>query len=225
MSIDAFGDITPAVGIVTLTEAKTHLRYPNPSEAHTDDQNINGFILAATEIIEAEVGKVVQRQVTEYHDGGRGAIYLRQTPVLQVVSVIENWGYYNWDLANQPPTTVPATNLFAYSLDSPDMGRVTRRSVGNIAIPFMAMGGEFPYNIKATYVAGRETVPYNIRLAVLELIAHWWQGSQQRSVGGQGMSSNFDDDVSSGASMAFYAGVPYRILELVRPHRRLPVIG
>lgn len=224
MSIDAFGDIAPTVGIVTLTEAKTHLRYPNPDQPNTDDDNIQGFIYAATEVIEGEVGKVAQRQVIEYHDGGKVAIYLHQKPVLQVVEVIENWGYFNWGLAEQPSTTVPATNLFAYSLDNPREGRVTRRSVGNIAIPFMAMGGEFPYNIKVTYIAGRNQVPYAVRLATLELIAHWWQSSQQRSSAATG-SPTYDEDVSDSGGTEFLAGVPYRILELLTYHRRAPIIG
>jgi hypothetical protein len=226
LSIDAFGDITPTVGIVTLTEAKTHLRYPNPSVASSDDAGIQGFIYAATEVIEDEVGKVVQRQVAEYHDGGQVAIYLRQKPVLEVVSVVENWGYFNWELADQPSTTVPATNLFAYSLDNPAQGRVTRRSVGNIAIPFMSMGGMFPNNIQVTYIAGRNTVPWAVRLATLELIAHWWQHSQQRqySAGGS-LNSNFDDEVEDSSGSAYFAGVPYAILEMVKPHRRAPIIG
>ena len=225
MSIDVFGDITPTVGIVTLTEAKTHLRFPNPTQPNTDDQNIEGFILAATEVIEGEVGKCVQRQVIEYHDGGQIAIYLRQRPVLQVVEIIENWGYFNWDLAAQPSTTIPATNLFAYSLDNPVEGRVTRRSVGNIAVPFMAMGSQFPANLKVTYIAGRNQVPYAVRLATLELVAHWWQHSQQRSFGGGSPNGNFDDDIPDGGATEFNAGVPYRVLELLTWHRRAPIIG
>lgn len=226
MSIDAFGDVAPTMGIVTLTELKTHLRYPNPTQQSNDDDALEGFILAATEIIENEVGKVVQRNVTEYHDGGQIALYLRQRPVLSVTQVIENWGYFNWDLSDQPSTTIPATNLFAYSLDNPSEGRVTRRSVGNIAIPFMAMGSMFPANIKVEYVAGRYQVPWSVRLATLELCAHWWQRSQQRQFGGSGtLSGNFDSMIPDGAGTGFNAGVPYRVLELIKPHRRSPIIG
>lgn len=224
MSIDAFGDITPTMGIVTVTELKTHLRFPNPAQTTSDDDALEGFILAATEVIESEVGKVVERRVIEYHDGGSPFLYLRQTPVISVIEIIENWGYFNWDLAVQPSTTVPATNLFAYSLDNPTEGRVTRRSVGNIAIPFMAMGSMFPNNVKATYTAGRLMVPYAIRLATLELCAHWWQLSQQRQFAGGGtLNSNFNQDATSGPAMLF--GVPYRLLEPLKPHRRTPIIG
>jgi hypothetical protein len=223
MTVDAFGDITPTVGIVSLTDLKAHLRFPDPKAPTTDDDALEGFIYAATEVIETEVGKVAQRQVTEYHDGGRQAIYLKQTPVLSVVSIIENWGYFNWNLVAQPSTTVPATNLFAYSVDNPAEGRVTRRTVGNVSIPFMSMGSEFPANIQAIYIAGRSQTPWAVRLATLELCAHWWQFSQQRQYGVGALSSNFDNAVSTGPATLF--GVPYRILELIKSHRRTPIIG
>lgn len=226
MSIDAFGDVTPTVGIVTLSDLKTHLRYPSPTTSSSDDTGLQGFIYAATEVIEDEVGKVVQRQVIEYHDGGQIAIYLKQKPVLEVVQVIENWGYYNWQLADQPATTVPATNLFAYSLDNPAEGRVTRRSVGNIAIPFMALGEMFPNNVKVTYIAGRNMVPWAVRLATLELCAHWWQNSQQRQyASGGSLSGNYDEAIEDSGGGAYNAGIPYRILEILKPHRRTPIVG
>lgn len=226
MSIDAFGDIAPTIGIVTAAELKTHLRYPNPTQTTSDDDALEGFILAATEVVENEVGKVVERQVIEYHDGGTPFIYLRQRPVISVTEIIENWGYFNWDLAAQPSTTVPATNLFAYSLDSPTEGRVTRRSVGNIAIPFMAMGGMFPNNVKVTYQAGRLMVPFAIRLATLELCAYWWQQSQQRQFSSGGtLAGNFNQAVTGNVDNGLYPGVPYRILELLKAHRRTPIFG
>lgn len=224
MSIDGLGENTPTVGIVTLADLKSHLRMPNPTTPSTDDDALEGFIYAATEVIEDEVGKVVQRQVIEYHDGGQRALYLRQRPVVQVVEVIENWGYFNWLLAEQPSTTVPATNMFAYSLDNPSEGRVTRRTTGNVSIPFMSMGGSYPNNIKVTYIAGRLQVPWSVRLATLELCAHWWQHSQQRQFG-SALSGNFDDEIPDGSSTGFNAGLPYRILEILKPHRRTPIIG
>lgn len=224
MTVSPFGDITPTVGIVSLTDLKAHLRFPDPAAPTPDDDALEGFIYAATEVIECEVGRVVQRPVTEYHDGGRQVIYLKQTPVLSVTTIIENWGYYNWNLVLQPPTTVPAANLFAYSLDNPGEGRVTRRTVGNVSIPFMSMGSEFPANIKVVYLAGRNQTPWAVRLATLELCAHWWQNSQQRQYGAAGVSSNFDSSAGIGTPSTFF-GVPYRILELIKSHRRTPILG
>jgi hypothetical protein len=225
MTVDAFGDITPTMGIVTLKELKAHLRYPEPANASNDDDQLEQFIYAATEVVENEVGKVVQRRVTEYHDGGQQAIYLRQKPVVSVVSIVENWGYFNWLLTEQPSTTVPASNLFAYSLDNPSQGRVTRRTVGNVSIPFMSMGSMFPNNIQATYIAGRMVIPWAVKLACLELCAHWWQNSQQRDYGTGGLANTYDALVPDGAGTSYNAGVPYRILEILKAHRRTPIIG
>jgi hypothetical protein len=225
MTVDAFGDITPTMGIVTLKELKAHLRYPQPAQPNTDDDQLEGFIYAATEVVENQVGKVVQRRVTEYHDGGQQAIYLRQKPVVSVVNITENWGYFNWILVEQPSTTVPATNLFAYSLDNPSQGRVTRRTVGNVSIPFMAMGSMFPNNILAEYIAGRVVIPWAIKLATLELCAHWWQNSQQRDYATGGLNSTYDNIVQDTGSTGYNAGVPYRILEILKAHRRTPIIG
>lgn len=226
MPEDYFGDVTPTAGIVTLQELKTHLRFPDPTAASDDDAALQGFIYAATEVVEFHAGRIVQRQVTEFHDGGDYVIFTKQKPVVSVVEVIENWGYFNWTLADQPSTSVPAANLFAYSLDNPAEGHITRRSVGNVAIPFMAMGGMFPDNVKVTYVAGRSETPWACRLACLELCAHWWQNSQQRSYSSTtSAATSYDAMVQDSAASAYLAGVPYRIVELLKPHKRTPVIG
>lgn len=225
-SVDGLGNITPTAGIVSLAEAKTHLRYPaaqiqGPSP---DDGNMLGFIFAATEVIESEIGNVVQRQVLEYHDGGGIAVYLREKPVLRVVSVTENWGYANYDLTGQPPNLVPSNNLWAYSLDNPSEGRITRRTVGNVAIPFMNMGRMFPNNIAVTYITGRQGTPWAARMACLELIAHWWRNSQQRTSAASSPASGQYGEFGTTAE-AYNAGVPYAILEILRPLRRTPIIG
>jgi delta 1-pyrroline-5-carboxylate dehydrogenase len=68
--------------------------------------------------------------------------------------------------------------MFAYSIDSPESGGISRRSAGNVVIPFVA-GLK---NIKINYTAGLAAVPWSVRLAALEIIAHWWQNSQMRAM-------------------------------------------
>jgi hypothetical protein len=223
-SKDGLGNLTPTAGIVSLTELKTHLRYPTAQLASSpDDINLMGFIYAATEVIEAEVGNIVQRQVVEYHDGGTVALYLREKPVVRVIEILENWGYYNWDLVEQQPTTVPATSLFAYSIENPEEGRVTRRSVGNIAVPFMSMGGLFPNNIRVTYITGREGTPWSVRLACLELCALWWRTFEQRQSASGGSPARPIDQSTS--QIAALVGVPNRVMELLKSNRRGPIIA
>lgn len=210
--------------VVTLQDVLTHLRYPATNDA--DNISLEGFIDAADEVIRAECGDVVPRQYQEFYNGGDVAIYLRHSPVITVNQVIEGWGFTDYVLTQTVPNQVPQTNLFAYAVDNAETGKITRRSAANVLIPFVGV----PYmqnaesNIYVDYVAGLQPIPGNIRLAALELIAHWWQNSQQREYG-SAPNSSYDTDVDDNAGFAYNAGVPYRILELLRPSRRMPIIG
>ncbi len=209
--------------VVSLQDVKVHLRSPMTNTS--DDAALTGFIWAADDVIVTECGDVVACQYDEFHSGGDVSIWLRNTPIIQVDNVEEGWGWYNWELNYQQVNTVPATNLFAYSIDGPKVGKITRRSAGNVSIPFMP-GLD---NIHVIYTAGRVSVPGSIRLAALELIAHWWQSSQLRAQMGSAMNSQYDttdpDFTRSQAVTSINLGVPTRILELLKRYRHLPYIG
>ena len=209
--------------IVTLADVRAHLRYPTSDTL--DDVAIQGFISAADEVIIREVGHVLPKMYSETFDGGDTTIYVENVPILSVQDVTESWGYLNYTLAQVQVGTVPAPNMFAYSVDVPLTGEITRRSAGNVAVPFMPGDS----NISITYTAGRKSIPGNVRLAALELIAHWWQNSQQRGAGGSMSEYSYDstntDFTRTTGMSAINQGVPYRILELLKPHRRQPIIG
>ena len=210
--------------VVSLADAKQHLRIPPANTA--EDYGIQGFIYAADDVIRQECGEIVPAHYDELHDGGGFNIYLRHRPVLSVENVEEGWGWYNYELDYQQVNTVPAASMWAYSIDAAEVGRISRRSAGNVNIPFVA-GTK---NIRVQYTAGRNAVPGAIRLAALELIAHWWQASQLRS-GGVNAGTQAYDAVEGTAYtrapdvMSVAYGVPYRILELLKPYRRQPIIG
>jgi hypothetical protein len=209
--------------IVSLSDVKAHLRYPTANTA--DDVALQGFINAASDVINAECGIVVPQRFNESYDGGDFQIWLRHIPIVMIENIEEGWGFTNYELAYVPVNSPSTANMFAYSLDEPSTGLVTRRSGGNVNIRFVQ--GE--NNIQVTYTAGRDVIPGAIRLAALELIAHWWQGSQQRSMatgGGSGSYDNTNVDYSRALNaIPLNQGVPYRILELLKPFRRLPIIG
>lgn len=213
--------------IVTLNDVRAHLRYPATSTA--DDIALQGFISAATDVIRAECGDVVPTKYDEFHSGGDYVIYLRHHPVLSVDNVEEGWGYFNFELDYQQVNTVPAGSVYAYSIDSPLIGAISRRSAGNVSIPFVP--GQ--KNIHVQYTAGRQPIPGAIRLAALELIAHWWQSSQLRSSATSGGGfARYDavegEQFTRGTETGLVnlnVGVPYRILELLRPYRHVPFIG
>jgi hypothetical protein len=211
----------PPYTIVGLDDVLAHLRYPANNTA--DDAALQGFINAATDVLRNECGQTIPQEYDEYYDGGDYALNTRNAPILSVINVQEGWGFTNYDLTYVQVNSPVATSMFAYSIDDLSIGLISRRSGGNVNIPFM-MGSA---NIRVTYVAGRSTVPGAIRLAALELIAHWWQGSQMRAT--QYQSEGYDaTDVDFSRTLGgteFNSGIPYRVLELIRPYRHMPFIG
>ena len=212
--------IVASADIVTLAEVRAHLRYPATDTS--DDLALQGFIYAADDVIVSECGEVVPKTYDELYDGGKYYIFLRHRPVLEVVNVEEGWGWYNWELDYQQVNTIPAGAMFAYSLDSLISGAVSRRSAGNVMIPFIP-GSK---NIRVTYRSGLQQIPGSIRLAALELVAHWWQNSQMRSQMANAMASAYDaenaDFTRATGFSSINLGVPDRILELLKAKRHMP---
>ncbi len=209
--------------LVSLSEMKNYLRYPNPDTASPDDFLIGEFMASAADVIKRECGDVVQKTYDEWYAGGDCQIILRHVPVYSVMQVEENWGFTNYVLSQQAGDALPQnTSLWAFSLDQPEQGVITRRSVGNVMIPFVwPTRGD---NIRIQYIAGRSTVPSAIRHAYMDLVAYWWQNAMQRSYNGDSSPSGFGA-VDQGGTAGFNAGVPYRILEILRGERRTPIIG
>ncbi len=209
--------------IVTLTDVKIHLRIP-PTDM-SNDYALMGFISAADDCLTAECGEILPKHYDETYDGGNYVIYLRHRPVLSIQNVEEGWGWWNYELDYQQVNTVPAGSMFAYSIDSPQAGGISRRSAGNISIPFLP-GRK---NIRIWYTAGRDNIPGSVRLAALELIAHWWQNSQLRAMANSQVYTTYDqmneDWTRATGATSMNMGVPYRILELLKRHRHMPIIG
>jgi hypothetical protein len=215
--------------IITVAQAKRHLRYPNPDAASPDDVSIQWFIDAADQVIEYHCSSILPHAWDESYDGGTGSIFLRHTPLLSVQNIQEGWGYVNFDLdyvqANSPLETF---SLYCYSIDSFVNAEVSRRSTGNVTIPFHPGKA----NIQIQYTSGESVIPGNVFLAELELVAHWWQNSQLRGVTLAGANMSYDSvegalysrDTESGVQN-INLGVPYRILELINSHRAGPIFA
>ena len=216
-------NMPPTENIVTLADVRAHLRYPPTNTA--DDVALTYFIYAADDVLRMECGDIVPSEYDELYDGGEPQIFLRHVPILAIQNVEEGWGWMNYELDYQQVNTVPAGSMYAYSLDSVLNGTITRRSAGNVVIPFVP-GVK---NIRVAYTAGRKFVPWIIRLAVLELIAHWWQNSQMRTSSNSGTFQQYDatnqDFTRATGVSTINQGVPYRILEMIKPYRRRPIIG
>lgn len=217
-----------AQSIVTLDDVRAHLRI---SDSFTTDDAMltNIFIPAANDVVQRECADILTTQWSEFYSGGDFSIWLRHIPILSVELVEEGWGWTNYDLAYVQVNDIIQNEddidpIFAYSIDNPEEGMITRRYGGNVPAPFVP--GE--NNVHVVYTSGVEKVPGSIVLATLELIAHWYQGALQRHSGAANVYDAVADDYArSGNSpqeMVSF-GVPYRILELLKPNRRTPIIG
>jgi hypothetical protein len=211
--------------IVTLDEVRAHLRYPLANTQ--DDAALQFHIDAADDAIRKECGEILPQIYDESYDGGRPTIFLNRVPVISVEGIRENWGFASYDLDNIQPDSTGAGSMFAYSIDNDETGEITRRTSGNIAIPFMRGKS----NIRITYTAGRLPVPALIRLAELELIAYWWQNSQQRAsqqTTASGFGAVDQGEVRSGPEAGIQSiniGIPWRIIEMIKAYRAGPIIG
>jgi len=171
---DAFNvDSTALFAPVSLTDVRSHLNLSGQDV--TRDAELTQFLLSATAAIEARVGPLARRPVTEVHNGGVSGILLRQPPALSITSVTENG------------STVAGSG---YTL-SPGGGVVTR--VNGYSRSVWTDGFN---NVSITYTAGRTSIPADIRQAVLELVRHLWttqrgqQGNRRQDefIAGQGYS-------------------------------------
>jgi hypothetical protein len=214
--------------VVTLQQVKTWLRYPAPASPNSDDAAIQLVINAADQVLEYECDDIMPHRRDEYYDGGDFKIHLRHVPILSVQNIEEGWGYLNYELDYQPVNSPGPFSLFAYSIDNLQEGEISRRTAGNVNIPFR--NGQD--NIRIEYTSGEATVPAVVVLAELELIAHWWQNSQLRATAMAGTNISYDAvagqaytrDTEAG-TQNLNIGVPYRILEMLKSHRHRPIIA
>lgn len=196
------------MSIASLDETRDYLNIAIADP--TANTELQRFIDAADPVIEDIVGPVTSASVTEWHNGGRPYIVLRQNPVLSVGTVTE----YTGATANvlTVATDPSAFGSWTYTFD-PDgiLYRVTSAGSG-----FFAAGAT---NIQVQYTVGRNPVPPNIKLAALELIRHLYQSTQQ---GGRPQFGGASEDMPW-APAGF--AVPTRVIELLAPYRRERRLG
>jgi hypothetical protein len=215
--------------ITDLTTVKTYLRIPNPSTANPDDDTIQMLMNAASDAIEREIGHVVEKRIRlERHDGGKCELWLRERPVLYIVRVQEGWGYYDFELDDQEVNQIPALSIWSYSLDWPAEGQLSRRSAGNVPVPFV----HGKNNIVVDYAVGCTEMPANAILAMCELVSIWYRQSQMRMGGeraaAEGVPFNAQnaDFTRATGDTSINLGVPDAIIEMLKgAGRRRPIIA
>ena len=181
-------DVRPADNpyLVSLADVKAQLNMTKPDS----DEELRGFIGAATGVIERHLGQaVVRRTYTEEHQIGRAALVLNWTPVIAVTALSLVDGTYTWSVNDLHVT--PA---------------------GVVTTPH----GVDPYgHVTVTYTAGMTIVPEEYGLAARIIVQHLWE-TQRASAGGP-RAGGLGDTLMSGSGG--YSGkgyaIPNRALELL----------
>ncbi|MFD9943200.1 hypothetical protein ACFWYW_14595 [Nonomuraea sp. NPDC059023] len=172
-------------GIISLTDAKNHLKIPLTDTTH--DADISEWIRASAVIIEHHVGAALPTARTEQLRGGTRHLLLAHRPVLQIDSVTLPGG------GTLPPA--------GYELDA-EAGVLTR----------MAGAHESHWehgHITISYTAGRREILAHIRLAARIIVAHQWETRRGRMGGARAAGADEVWDPRMG-----YA-IPRRALELL----------
>ena len=166
--------VLPIAPVVTVGEVKAHLALVGTNM----DDEIAAFIAAAVPILEGLCGPIIPRVVSlESHDAGAMHIWTDFTPLISVSAVTEMYGYTQFTLTAQTIGT-PSDN-FGYTIDDLREGRITRRGVGNVALPFGLITSAQQVtgvgSVLISYTAGRATPSENVRFALKELIKYLWR--------------------------------------------------
>lgn len=194
----AFSDVVNVAegassALISLSEAREHLNIP--AGETLEDEELRGFITAATAAVERHLGQVIARRtITEQHDLRAPVVrlHLRNAPVQTVTSIVSTDGLTTWD-----PAGIRLDGTFGI-LDSPT--------------PLYG-------SVRVTYAAGWRVVPPHVVLATQIIVAHLWQTQRVQSVG---QAPGFAGETPEGPVGLGFA-LPFRALELLGD--RPPVIA
>ena len=177
--------------IISLAAAKAHLNITSTA----DDEELRGFIEAATPVVEDVVGPVVVRTYADVDSHGGPFLVLANCPVVSLTSL-----------------AAVLTSGTSYEVDDLDLD-------GQNGIVRRLDGGRFCGPLRITYKAGRAVVPANITQAAKEIVRHMWETQRGHS----GARPGFGEEgfVQTGSGFT----IPRRVMELLVPHRRAPLVA
>ncbi|WP_172384799.1 head-tail connector protein [Streptomyces sp. MNP-20] len=186
------------MALLTLAEAKAQLNITDTA----NDTELQAYVDGVTAAIEAHVGPVENRTVTEKHDLSRCGVrqlVLRQTPAVSLTSV--------------SPVLSGGTTYTVASLDlDGPTGVVCRLDGGRLYGP-----------LRVVYVAGRGTVAPTINLAARIMVQHLWRTQYGASRGLAAVGGGDDYSVTEPVGGWGYA-IPNRVLELLEPYKLGPAV-
>ncbi|MET9957036.1 hypothetical protein ABZ135_36550 [Streptomyces sp. NPDC006339] len=185
------------MALLTLEQAKSAVSIPATTTQYDDE--LEEYVEALTEVIEAFVGPVTPREVVEQADSRGQVLVLLTTPALSLTSFT--------------PVATGGSSVDVAGLHlNGASGTVTRLDGADF------YGG--PWTV--TYQAGRASTPKTISVAARMLLQHWWRTRYGAARGNPGGGEDFD--VNEPVPGFGYA-IPNRVLQLLEPHRRPPVVA
>ena len=182
--------------VLTLDEGKQAIHQAIGNESQ--EARLRWYISGVSRRLDEFVGPIVQRTVTEYHDGGAGSLEPDQTPVISITSVTE------WDGTNQTTLTADtwgvAGNTNGYVLEpsgnSPHGVRIHRYTSG-YASRFVS--GD--RSVRLIYEAGRaattEDVEERYKFVAAELLQRVWTPSAAAWHRGPEFLANVDAEIGA----------------------------
>ncbi len=201
--------------ICTLQDVKTFLRLPTGDTAY--DTELTNLTFVATDMIERYCNRkiVVTPAPIERHDGWVGdTIELKYAPVASVTYVYE---FFAGSL-NILSESTPENPIDGYQIEM-ETGRLIR--VFSMGFPRQWYPGS--RNIEISYSVGMASIPPSLWQASRELVAHLFL-QQQNSPGGiPKFSGGTDPEDAVMTQPGMYAGMPYKVVDKIRPFRRLVV--
>jgi uncharacterized phiE125 gp8 family phage protein len=182
----------PAIEPVTLAEARAHLRLTSTD----DDDYVAAMITAARIQVESATRRVLVDQTWRvYRDDwpGNGRVDLPIAPIQSVAGITV------YDTEGEP-TALPPTAWILDAASQPARLVLT----GSAPLPSSAING-IEIDVVAGYGASGLSVPQPLRLAVMTLVARWYEDREGLSYG----------IVPSRVAAAFEALVaPFRVMRL-----------
>ena len=194
------------VALVTTTSMCSYLGIAAGSaEEEEVDLIINAASTRAAEMTgrgvdESGYSRLVSTSRTEYYDGdGSDTLLLRAYPISTVASV-----YVDTERSYASTDLLDSGDYVYYSMDG------TIKTDGSL----LASGNK---SIKVTYTGGYSTIPYDLQLAIKELVMFWYKRNTDKRVGVASMSAG-------DKSMSYENDVPQSVLSIFtryRDHRGL----
>lgn len=184
-----------------------------PSSDTSRDTSLQLILDMACDWVQSYLGRpVAPTTFDRRYDGWSGwngaYIELDYYPVLEITSVVEYWGVSGPHTLTE---STPTNQVDGWQCEYLT-GRLTRVFPGLVQKPW------FPgsRNIEVVWVAGYNPVPPKIKVATLELIAHWFRNTQQES-GLRPPAASAGADYDSMTAGGPFEGVPMRIMDLLEP--------